>query len=237
MGILWTVINPLLLLALYYTVFGVIFKGRFGVFPEETPVDYALAMFLGLTLFQMIAETIGTAPLAVLAHAQPRQEGRVPARHPPAGAGGRVLGQPGDRTRARGGRGGGLRQGRDPRRPGLASRHRVSDAPAVGGPRLAPRRARHLFPGHRPDHAVSLAGGPLRERGHVHPRAAAGAHGGLGRSSSGIPSSRRSSSPGRSSSGTSRSTRPGSATPTSAGSPCSASGDGCSTSCSPRLPT
>jgi lipopolysaccharide transport system permease protein len=67
MGILWTVINPLLLLALYYTVFGVIFKGRFGVFPEETPVDYALAMFLGLTLFQMIAETIGTAPLAVLA--------------------------------------------------------------------------------------------------------------------------------------------------------------------------
>ena len=67
LGILWAVINPLLLLALYYTVFGVIFRNRFGVLPDETSSDYAMAMFLGLILYQMIAETLGTAPLTVVA--------------------------------------------------------------------------------------------------------------------------------------------------------------------------
>jgi lipopolysaccharide transport system permease protein len=67
LGILWAALNPLLLLALYYTIFGVIFQGHFNVLPGETTSDYAMAMFLGLILYQMIAETLGTAPLTVVA--------------------------------------------------------------------------------------------------------------------------------------------------------------------------
>jgi len=66
LGILWAAINPLLLLALYYTIFGVIFQGHFNVIRGETAADYAMAMFLGLILYQMIAETLGTAPLTVV---------------------------------------------------------------------------------------------------------------------------------------------------------------------------
>jgi lipopolysaccharide transport system permease protein len=66
LGIIWSVFNPLLMLGVYFTVFGVIFSGHFGVLPNETPVDYAMAMFLGLTLFQLVADTIGSAPLTVV---------------------------------------------------------------------------------------------------------------------------------------------------------------------------
>jgi len=66
LGILWNVVTPLLMLGLYYTVFAVIFPGRFGVVRNEQPVDVAMAMFLGLTLYQLLAETISTAPLAIV---------------------------------------------------------------------------------------------------------------------------------------------------------------------------
>ena len=50
------------MLGLYVTVFGFIFGGSFGVLPDEQPVDYALGIFLGLTLFHFIAETFALAP-------------------------------------------------------------------------------------------------------------------------------------------------------------------------------
>jgi lipopolysaccharide transport system permease protein len=65
-GILWTVIAPLLMLAVYSVVFGVIFQSRFNVLPDETGVDYVLALFLGLTLFQLLAETMAVAPLVIV---------------------------------------------------------------------------------------------------------------------------------------------------------------------------
>jgi lipopolysaccharide transport system permease protein len=65
LGIIWSVFNPLLMLGVFYTVFGIIFKGRFGVLPNENAVDYAMAMFLGLTLFQLVADTLGSSPLTI----------------------------------------------------------------------------------------------------------------------------------------------------------------------------
>jgi lipopolysaccharide transport system permease protein len=62
LGHLWALITPLLMLSLYLFVFGVIFGGRFGVLPEENFLDFALALFLGISLFQVIADTIGMAP-------------------------------------------------------------------------------------------------------------------------------------------------------------------------------
>jgi len=65
LGILWAVLNPVLMLCIYFVVFGVIFGGHFRDPKVETLKDYAMAMFLGLTLYQLLAETLGVAPLLI----------------------------------------------------------------------------------------------------------------------------------------------------------------------------
>jgi lipopolysaccharide transport system permease protein len=65
LGILWAVLNPVLMLAIYFTVFGVIFGGHFRDPRVESLKDFAMAMFLGLTLYQLLAETLGGAPLLI----------------------------------------------------------------------------------------------------------------------------------------------------------------------------
>jgi len=62
LGIVWALINPLSMLALYWLVFGVIFGSKFKAFADETQLDFALALFLGLSLFHIISETLGWAP-------------------------------------------------------------------------------------------------------------------------------------------------------------------------------
>jgi lipopolysaccharide transport system permease protein len=62
LGMLWAVLNPLLMLTIYVVVFGVIFGGHFGVLPDETPTDFVLAVFLGLIVYHLLAETMSVAP-------------------------------------------------------------------------------------------------------------------------------------------------------------------------------
>lgn len=62
LGAVWTVLNPLLMLTIYVVVFGVILPGHFGVLADETPADFVLAVFLGLIIYHVVAETIATAP-------------------------------------------------------------------------------------------------------------------------------------------------------------------------------
>jgi lipopolysaccharide transport system permease protein len=66
LGLLWSIVNPLLMLGLYVVVFGHIFGGSYKVLPDETKVDYALALFLGLTLFQLFSEVLGTSPQLIV---------------------------------------------------------------------------------------------------------------------------------------------------------------------------
>jgi lipopolysaccharide transport system permease protein len=61
LGFIWMVLNPLLMLGLYVTVFGFVLGGSFGT-PDETRFDYAMAVFLGLILYHLFAETIAGAP-------------------------------------------------------------------------------------------------------------------------------------------------------------------------------
>ena len=65
LGILWAVLNPLLMLSIYFVVFGIIFGGHFRAPSVESLKDYAIAMFLGLTLYQLLADTLCTGPLLV----------------------------------------------------------------------------------------------------------------------------------------------------------------------------
>jgi lipopolysaccharide transport system permease protein len=53
------------MLGLYVFVFGFIFGGHFGVVASETTTDYALGIFLGLTIFGLIAEIITVAPMII----------------------------------------------------------------------------------------------------------------------------------------------------------------------------
>ena len=62
LGIVWAILNPLLTLAVYVFVFGFVFGGSFGVVESESRWDYGLGIFLGLAIFQMVAETIVVAP-------------------------------------------------------------------------------------------------------------------------------------------------------------------------------
>src|SRR4051812_36773573 len=65
LGAFWALINPLSMLALYFVVFGIIYGQRFNVVPNETPYDYALALFLGLALFHAFSETLAWAPAVI----------------------------------------------------------------------------------------------------------------------------------------------------------------------------
>lgn len=68
-GMLWAILNPLLTLSIFFVVFGIFFGGHFRNPSVESLKDYAMAMFLGLTLFQLIAETLGASPLLIAANA------------------------------------------------------------------------------------------------------------------------------------------------------------------------
>lgn len=65
LGALWTVLQPLLLLAVYGFVFGFVYQARWGE-PGESPAPFALVLFTGLAVFQLVADVLGRAPQAVL---------------------------------------------------------------------------------------------------------------------------------------------------------------------------
>jgi lipopolysaccharide transport system permease protein len=69
LGILWAVANPVLMLSVYFVVFGIIFGGHFRSAGVESLKDFAMAMFLGLTLYQLLAETLGASPLLITGNA------------------------------------------------------------------------------------------------------------------------------------------------------------------------
>ena len=62
LGVIWSILSPLLLFGVYGFVFLVVFEGRFGVVPTETRSDYAIGLFLGLTMLQLFQETMTVAP-------------------------------------------------------------------------------------------------------------------------------------------------------------------------------
>ena len=65
LGPIWSVISPLMLLGLYFFVFGLVFGGRFGVLKNENFVDFALALFLGLNIFGVISDAITNSPTLI----------------------------------------------------------------------------------------------------------------------------------------------------------------------------
>jgi homopolymeric O-antigen transport system permease protein len=68
LGLAWQVILPLIMLSIFYFVFGVIMGGRFASTVTESPIDYALALFIGLGFFNFVAQNMGQAPSIILSN-------------------------------------------------------------------------------------------------------------------------------------------------------------------------
>lgn len=66
LGMVWSVLNPLLTLSVYVFVFGFVFGGKFGVTENESRFDYGLGIFLGLAIFQLVAEIITVSPTLII---------------------------------------------------------------------------------------------------------------------------------------------------------------------------
>lgn len=66
LGNLWMVITPLLMLAMYTFVFGVIFRSRWQGMGDQGVASFAIVLFAGLLLHSLLAETLGRAPRLML---------------------------------------------------------------------------------------------------------------------------------------------------------------------------
>lgn len=68
MGVAWIVVRPLLTLAIYGFCFGVVFQGRFF---RQTggSLEFAMVLFVGLTIFSMLSEMLAVAPSLVAGNA------------------------------------------------------------------------------------------------------------------------------------------------------------------------
>ncbi len=69
LGLVWSFLNPLLLLGLYVLIFGYVFGGRFKpADAAETRIEYALVVFLGLAMHHFVAEVMTLSPGVILAN-------------------------------------------------------------------------------------------------------------------------------------------------------------------------
>ncbi len=66
LGNLWMVITPLLMLAMYTFVFGVIFRARWQGMGDHGVATFAIVLFAGLLLHTLLADTLGRAPKLIL---------------------------------------------------------------------------------------------------------------------------------------------------------------------------
>ncbi len=64
-GLSWVVLQPLLMLAVYAFVFGVVFPARFGGSGDS---DFLAMVFVGLVVFNIFAETVQRAPLLMVSN-------------------------------------------------------------------------------------------------------------------------------------------------------------------------
>jgi lipopolysaccharide transport system permease protein len=63
-GVLWTFLNPLLLMATYFFVFGVVLETRFA--GDQSRAGYVLYFLAGMLPWLAIAEAVGRAPSVIL---------------------------------------------------------------------------------------------------------------------------------------------------------------------------
>lgn len=67
LGWAWSIFTPLIMLTLYTFVFGYIFHGRFNQSDtSESPAQFALALFVGMSFFSCIGQTLNSSSTLIL---------------------------------------------------------------------------------------------------------------------------------------------------------------------------
>ncbi|MEI2263853.1 ABC transporter permease [Erwinia sp. CGal63] len=66
MGLAWSFLNPLFMLAVYTFVFSVAFKARWSVGGDESKTQFALILFVGMIVHGLFAEVVNKAPTIIL---------------------------------------------------------------------------------------------------------------------------------------------------------------------------
>src|SRR5262249_48760594 len=64
-GVMWTLLNPLLLMATYFFVFGIVLQTRLG---DDTRSGFVLYFLAGMLPWLPFSEAVGRAPSVVLEH-------------------------------------------------------------------------------------------------------------------------------------------------------------------------
>ncbi len=67
LGIFWSLVTPVFMLAVYTFVFSMVFKARWNA-DTESQTEFALVLFAGLLVFNLFAECVNRAPGLVLAN-------------------------------------------------------------------------------------------------------------------------------------------------------------------------
>jgi lipopolysaccharide transport system permease protein len=67
-GLLWSFLNPVLMLTVYTFVFSVVFKARWGVDGEESKTQFAVVLFVGMIVHSLFAEVLNRAPFLILSN-------------------------------------------------------------------------------------------------------------------------------------------------------------------------
>jgi lipopolysaccharide transport system permease protein len=66
-GLLWSFLNPLFMLAIYTFVFSVVFKARWGT-GSDSKTEFALVLFAGLIILNLFSECITRAPSMIISN-------------------------------------------------------------------------------------------------------------------------------------------------------------------------
>jgi lipopolysaccharide transport system permease protein len=69
LGLLWSLFNPLLMLAVYTFVFSVVFKARWGTHSDGSRLQFAIMLFAGLIVHSFFAESINRAATLITSNA------------------------------------------------------------------------------------------------------------------------------------------------------------------------
>ena len=67
-GIGWYVVQTLLTVAIYSFVFGTLFRTRWAE-TGQAPINFTMALFIGLLVYNLFSEAVGRAPTLILANA------------------------------------------------------------------------------------------------------------------------------------------------------------------------
>lgn len=95
LGGLWSIVTPILMLAIYTFVFGVVFKSRWSQATGDSLAGFALILFAGLTTYEVFSETVVRAPSLVVSVPNYVKKVVFPLEVLPVGAVGAALFQAG----------------------------------------------------------------------------------------------------------------------------------------------